>query len=216
MIVLTDTCSVIMLLRIAPEMFNDEQFGCVTIQAVHDEIKRTPKFKIKYPWRSDFLPKIKAIPPGELSKIAYYVENGKTVARTLDSQRNSQGAPYGLSRVDREVERCGGIEILRHRKAGQGSRREGGGKMKILSIQRVVGRGVIQYVDDDGNAGAVRFNSSLSDAEAMKLISDSGADADIEELRARAAGLGVRGVISNMKPDTLKKKIAEAEEFERD
>jgi len=103
MVVLTDTCSVIMLLRIAPEMFSDERFGCVTIQAVHDEIKRTPKFKIKYPWRNEFLPKIKAIPPGTLLKAPNHLENGKTVARTLDSQRNSGGAPYGLSRVDREV-----------------------------------------------------------------------------------------------------------------
>ncbi len=103
MVVLTDTCSIIMLLRIAPEMFSDERFGCVTIQTVHDEIRQTAKFSVKYPWRNEFLPKIKAIPPGLLLKTEYHVENGKTVARTLDSQRNSGGAPYGLSRVDREV-----------------------------------------------------------------------------------------------------------------
>lgn len=103
MVVLTDTCSVIMLLRIAPEMFSDERFGCVTIQAVHDEIKRTAKFSIKYPWRSEFLPKIEAIPPGMLSKAPNHLENQKAVKVTHNTQRTQDGKSYGLSQVDREV-----------------------------------------------------------------------------------------------------------------
>ncbi len=83
--------------------------------------------------------------------------------------------------------------------------------MKILSIQRIAARGVIQYTDDDGRTGAVKFNSSLSDEEAMRLIPGFCEGPDIKALRARATELGVKGVIANMKPETLKKKIEEAE-----
>jgi len=33
MYILCDTCSVLMLIRIAPDMFCDDSYGCVTIQA---------------------------------------------------------------------------------------------------------------------------------------------------------------------------------------
>jgi len=83
--------------------------------------------------------------------------------------------------------------------------------MKILSIQRCASRGVIQYVGNDGKPGAVKFCANLSDEEAKRLIPGSGDDAGIEALRKRAGELGVKGVIANMKPETLKNKIAEAE-----
>ena len=50
-----------MLLRIAPDMFIDERYECVTIKDVHDEIKRTSKFKNKYPWAKDLRSKIKTL-----------------------------------------------------------------------------------------------------------------------------------------------------------
>jgi hypothetical protein len=44
-----------MLIRIAPDMFRDDRFGCVTIQEVFQELFRTQKFKkqmiLIYIWR---------------------------------------------------------------------------------------------------------------------------------------------------------------------
>ncbi len=59
MFILCDTCSVLMLIRIAPKMFNEKEYECLTVKEVHQEIKRTQKFKEKYQWRIDFLPEIK-------------------------------------------------------------------------------------------------------------------------------------------------------------
>lgn len=38
MIVLCDTCSVLMVIRIAPDMFTDDRYGCATTVKVHDEL----------------------------------------------------------------------------------------------------------------------------------------------------------------------------------
>lgn len=43
MFILCDTSSILMLLRIAPEMFTDDRYECGTIREVHDEIIRTTK-----------------------------------------------------------------------------------------------------------------------------------------------------------------------------
>jgi hypothetical protein len=43
-----------MVLRIAPDMFTDDRFGCATIPKVHEELFRTQKFKTKYSWRDTF------------------------------------------------------------------------------------------------------------------------------------------------------------------
>jgi len=59
--ILCDTCSILMLIRIVPEMFCDERFECVTIHEVIQEIFRTQKFKSRYPWRERYKPKIKAL-----------------------------------------------------------------------------------------------------------------------------------------------------------
>ncbi len=56
--ILCDTCSVLMLIRIAPDMFIDEQFECATVKEVHEEVFRTQKFKSKFPWRKNYKSKI--------------------------------------------------------------------------------------------------------------------------------------------------------------
>ena len=61
MIILCDTCSVLMLIRIAPDMFTDERFGCATIPKVHEEIYRTQKFKTKYSWREEYREQFKTL-----------------------------------------------------------------------------------------------------------------------------------------------------------
>ncbi len=41
--------------------------------------------------------------------------------------------------------------------------------VKIISIQRTAGRGVIQFIQD-GRAGALRFDARLSDDAVRKLV----------------------------------------------
>lgn len=41
--------------------------------------------------------------------------------------------------------------------------------VKIISIQRTAGRGVIQFIRN-GSAGALRFDATLSDAKVRKLV----------------------------------------------
>ncbi len=60
--VLCDTCIVLMLLRIAPSMFTDAQFGCFTIGSVRREFVQTQRFKGKYPWRKEYAQYITFIP----------------------------------------------------------------------------------------------------------------------------------------------------------
>ena len=43
MYILCDTCSVLMLIRVAPDMFCDDRYGCVTIKDVFRELFRTQK-----------------------------------------------------------------------------------------------------------------------------------------------------------------------------
>lgn len=61
MVILCDTSSILMLLRIAPDMFTDERYKCKTIRDVHDEIVQTTKFKTKYPWTREIRSKIRAL-----------------------------------------------------------------------------------------------------------------------------------------------------------
>lgn len=61
MFILCDTSSILMLLRIAPDMFIDEKYQCKTIREVHDEIVRTTKFKTKYPWVGEMRAKVKPL-----------------------------------------------------------------------------------------------------------------------------------------------------------
>lgn len=70
MFILCDTSSILLLLRIAPDMFRDERFQCKTILDVHDEIFRTSKFKTKYPWIKELRARIL-----ELSKVMFGMQD---------------------------------------------------------------------------------------------------------------------------------------------
>ncbi|KPA09987.1 hypothetical protein MHK_009813 [Candidatus Magnetomorum sp. HK-1] len=61
MYILCDTCSVLMLIRINPEMFTRECFNCATTTEVQKELSRTQKFKTKYPWRNKYKKYIKPL-----------------------------------------------------------------------------------------------------------------------------------------------------------
>ena len=101
MFILCDTSSILMLLRIAPNMFTDQRYGCKTIRQVHDEIIRTTKFKTKYPWTRQMRSKVK---PVVLSKDQIQVEAMYfEVVRTLNYQgtvNRKTGRLIDLSRED--------------------------------------------------------------------------------------------------------------------
>jgi hypothetical protein len=56
-----------MLLRIAPNMFQDKRYGCVTLKEVHDEILGTQKFKSKYPWRTKYKDKLNPLSSSKMN-----------------------------------------------------------------------------------------------------------------------------------------------------
>lgn len=60
--ILCDTSSILLLIRIAPDMFIDPRYQCCTIKEVHDELFQTQKFKQKYPWRNAYRDKIICLP----------------------------------------------------------------------------------------------------------------------------------------------------------
>lgn len=84
--------------------------------------------------------------------------------------------------------------------------------VKIISIQRIAGRGVVQFVRN-GTATALRFDARLSDDEVRKLV-EPAVISEIDQLRLRARELNIKGGIDRMKLATLQKKIAEAEAAE--
>ena len=105
MILLCDTCSVLMLIRIAPEMFLDKRFECITIKNVCDEIFRTSKFKTKYPWRIKYKSKLKAL--------GSTIEQDQLVGKRLKAVHNLveadmvlnevTGRPFYLSKTDKNI-----------------------------------------------------------------------------------------------------------------
>jgi hypothetical protein len=107
MIILCDTSSIFLLLRIAPGMFTDPRYECVTIQEVHDEIFRTQKFKDKYPWRFDFKPKVRCLGYSDVHSRSY-----ETLYEMINLSLESgvidavTGHDFNLSRVDKSIVAC--------------------------------------------------------------------------------------------------------------
>lgn len=99
--ILCDTSSILLLIRIAPDMFIDERYQCCTIQPVRDEIFRTQKFKSKYPWRDKYKNKIRCLSPEALQKaeIQFYQD---AIYRLNDfgTINTYTGKIFSLSRVD--------------------------------------------------------------------------------------------------------------------
>ncbi len=102
--ILCDTCSVLMLIRIAPDMFTDGRFDCVTVQEVCEEIFRTQRFKTKYPWRSNYKDRIR--PSNILKGIGDDFELHLDVVRQLvdaGGVSSKTGRAFGLSFVDKKI-----------------------------------------------------------------------------------------------------------------
>lgn len=105
--ILCDTCSVLMLIRIVPDMFIDSKYECGTITEVIHEIYRSARFKSKYPWRDHYKDKIKPISDSIIKTDNYsrvrqvvqlLIENGTVNPRT--------GKFFDLSRVDQIIAAC--------------------------------------------------------------------------------------------------------------
>lgn len=114
MYILCDTCSVLMLIRIAPDMFTDPKFECVTISDVVKEIYRTQKFKNRYPWRKRYKSKIKSLSNSVLKSNdfnLYYSANSKLIENGVINRKTN--FYFDLSRVDQKIIACAQANIFR-------------------------------------------------------------------------------------------------------
>lgn len=107
MYVLCDTCSLLMLIRLAPNMFIDARYKCCTVNEVRAEVYGNKKFKNKYPWNEDFRDRIQYLPNSTVHTADFHkhlrvvdllVENGTIYEKT--------GRLFDLSRTDRIILAC--------------------------------------------------------------------------------------------------------------
>lgn len=96
-----------MLIRIAPNIFLNESFGCCTISAARYEIFRTQKFKKKYPWRDQFKDKIRclSIDLAENEKVDLYFNATKLLIDNGTINKKT-GRDFDLSYRDMKFLSC--------------------------------------------------------------------------------------------------------------
>ncbi len=104
MLILADTCSVLMLLRIAPDMFTDPEYECITTTEVLKELKSNQKFKTKYPWLKELIPNVCCIENSKL-KTNIYDSTLSTINILLSTNpiNTNTDRVFDLSRVDRHI-----------------------------------------------------------------------------------------------------------------
>jgi hypothetical protein len=107
MYILCDTCSVLMLIRIAPDMFCENRYGCKTMQEVARELFRTQKFKAKYPWRTKYKSNIKALSSSEVRKGDFdlNLDAVKNIV-AIGTKNKKTGHYFNLSYVDQMIAAC--------------------------------------------------------------------------------------------------------------
>jgi hypothetical protein len=101
--ILCDTSSILLLIRIAPEMFIDDRYECCTLHEIYDELFRSQKFKQKYPWRDKFKNKIKYLDSQKnIPDVALYYN---IIVRLNETgiKSNYSGKIFSLSRVDMKL-----------------------------------------------------------------------------------------------------------------
>lgn len=106
--ILCDSCSILMLIRIAPDMFIDKRYQCCTISHVRAEIYKNQRFKTKYPWLTHIRDKIRCLPNSDavnnnsvnqyFNVINVLIGNG-----TINKKKDVE---FDLSPVDRLVLAC--------------------------------------------------------------------------------------------------------------
>lgn len=107
MIILCDTSSILMLLRIVPQMFEDHKYNCVTIKEVYEEITRTTKFKTRYPWAGTLRNRVKALPAGQTNTpdVNFYNEAISSLNESGVVDKKTARL-FDLSRVDMKIMSC--------------------------------------------------------------------------------------------------------------
>jgi hypothetical protein len=101
--ILCDTCSLIMLIRIEPQMLTDSKYGCVTARQVWEEFTQVTKFENKYPWRKKYKSLIRFLGQSKIDTGDYQLVL-KAVKISAISQINERtGRSYGLSHTDLEI-----------------------------------------------------------------------------------------------------------------
>ena len=105
MVVLQDTCAILMLLRIAPEMFTNPAYGCVTLASVQREYVRKQEFKVKYPWRGDLAHHVTPFSDYQLKQQGFMERKRQieTASLALKNPRTGHAYSYDLSPVDKEI-----------------------------------------------------------------------------------------------------------------
>lgn len=106
--ILCDTCSILMVIRIAPDMLNDDRYDYFTIQEVRKEIIRQQKFKDKYPWRQKFKDKIRCIPNSEIINNDLVDQYNDVINLLIENNttNNKTGRLFDLSSVDKKFIAC--------------------------------------------------------------------------------------------------------------
>jgi len=94
-----------MLLRIAPEMFTDQRFECVTLPEVREEIIRTQKFKTRYPWRDRYKDRLRCLSQNDLlssGNFELFFETSRVLITSgVENQKTKR--LFNLSSVDIKV-----------------------------------------------------------------------------------------------------------------
>jgi len=99
--ILCDTCSILMLIRIAPDMFVNPKYECVTINEVRDEFIGTVHFKDKYPWRKEFKSHIKSRMLLSKADIDSYFQIVNSLASSAINKKTNRF--FSLSHVDQLI-----------------------------------------------------------------------------------------------------------------
>jgi hypothetical protein len=96
-----------MLIRIAPDMFIDPKFECVTISDVVKEIFRIQKFKDRYPWRKRYKSNIKPLGNAVLEtndfNLYYQTIHSQISSGIINSKTHYH---FDLSNVDQRIVSC--------------------------------------------------------------------------------------------------------------
>jgi hypothetical protein len=84
-----------MLLRIAPAMFEDDAYGCVTIHNVWEEFTQNARIGRDYPWRRDLKKHVKSIPRGDLETESFMRKFGLVSLQARTQRTPEQGESSG-------------------------------------------------------------------------------------------------------------------------
>ena len=103
-VVITDTNAIILLLRIAPEMFQDARFGCVLPEYAYQEFIMKPEFKVLFPWRERYKRFLNlGVSILDAQKHPQFPSALKTISLMSRIRPNRYGKYYGLSKKDQEI-----------------------------------------------------------------------------------------------------------------